>query len=366
MVKKLGEVGLMPIKISERIRSICEEFCRANELAFLGIVDLEVSNQDAKWFKQWLGDGKQADMSFLEHNQELRIEPKKLFDGAKTAVMFAFPYGRVQAPGQKPRIAEYAKFQDYHKILKSYGTSLANQLASELGLEFTWRVFTDSAPILERALAKKTRSGFIGKNTCYIHPEKGSFLLLAELFIALPNVYPDKPAAVDARKRSAAGGCGSCKRCQVFCPTGALDEDYKLDARRCLAYWTIEHRGTIPFEFWPHLKTYWFGCDICQNVCPYNRGVGHNSEENKHRKKHLDHIDLLDVASMNQATYEQLFGGSPMTRAKITGLRRNALIALAVTQDERLETYLPIASKDPSSLIRDTAAQIMAYNEGIS
>lgn len=356
----------MSIQISEQIRSISEKFCRDNELAFLGIVDLEISHQDAKWFQQWLDDGKHADMGFLEQNQELRIEPNKLFDGAKTAVMFAFPYARAQTPNQKPRIAEYAKFQDYHKLLKSYGTSLANKLTSELGIEFTWRVFTDSAPILERALAKKTRSGFIGKNTCYIHPEKGSFLLLAELFIDISNLDLDNPAAVDAKKRSAEGGCGSCKRCQVFCPTGALDADYKLDARRCLSYWTIEHRGTIPFEFWPHLKTYWFGCDICQNVCPYNRGVDYNSEENKHRKKHLDRIDLLEVATMSQATYEQLFGGSPMTRAKISGLRRNALIALAVIKDERLAAYLPIAAHDPSPLIRDTVAQILAYNEDLS
>lgn len=356
----------MPTKTQGQIRKISAQFCQDHELAFLGIVDLEISKQDAKWFTQWISAGKQAGMGFLEQNQELRVDPKRLFEGAKTAVIFAFPYGPRQSPAQAPRIAEYAKFQDYHKILKSYGSRLAHNLITEIGVDFNWRVFTDSAPILERALAKKTKAGFIGKNTCYIHPEKGSFLLLAELIIDTPNEDIDSPAAVDGTIRSSDGGCGSCKRCQVFCPTGALDEDYKLDARRCLAYWTIEHRGTVPFEFWPHFKSYWFGCDICQNICPYNRRVVHDSEESSHRKKHLDQIDLMEVARMNQATYERLFGGSPMTRAKISGLRRNALIALAVTKDYRLDAYLPIGANDANSLIRETIEQIKTYRERVS
>ena len=131
------------------------------------------------------------------------------------------------------------------------------------------------------------------------------------------------------------GGCGTCKRCQVHCPTDALSNDFELDANLCLSYWSIESRSTVPEKFWKWFDKFYFGCDICQLVCPYNRGdIPHAKEEWVKLKNELD---LFEVATMDQKFYEQTFGGSPMTRAKIQGLRRNALIAMTVSGDSRLE-----------------------------
>src|SRR5690606_6307703 len=131
------------------------------------------------------------------------------------------------------------------------------------------RVMVDTAPVLERALAAKTARGFIGKNTCYIHPLLGSFLMLGVVLTDIP-LPSDERVPVDPARHLPSGGCGACRECQVHCPTGALDADYRIDAKKCLAYWTIEHRGVIPERFWPWIGTYYFGCDICQITCPYN------------------------------------------------------------------------------------------------
>lgn len=209
--------------------------------------------------------------------------------------------------------------------------------------------------MLERALAARTSAGFIGKNTCYIHPEAGSFILLGEILLTRDLTETDEPSTVDPQVRSDQGGCGSCRRCQIYCPTGALDEAYRLDARKCLAYWTIEHRGTIPFEFWPWLKTYFFGCDLCQLACPYNRAIAISQEP---VRVELNQIDFFDVATMSQARYEQLFGGSPLTRAKRSGLRRNALIAMTVTSDLRLPEALQMLTEDDEPVLHETSTQI--------
>jgi len=225
------------------------------------------------------------------------------------------------------------------------------------GEELEARVVVDSAPILERALAARTRRGFIGKNTCFIHPEKGSFFLLAEILLTLP-LPADQPARVDVQHRGPDGGCGSCKRCQVHCPTGALNEAYQLDAKRCLSYWTIEHRGPVPEEFWPYLADYLFGCDICQLVCPYNRGAVVTSRTDLVRLGDLP--SLLAIVTMDQASYVRWFGGTPMTRAKREGLQRNALIAMVVTNDGRLEEALASVTTESHPVLIETKRQASA------
>src|SRR5690606_35177168 len=157
------------------------------------------------------------------------------------------------------------------------------------------RALVDTAPILERAMAAKSGVGFIGKNTCYIHHELGSFMHLAELMLTIP-VQLDAAQNIDHQQRSRTGGGGSCQRCQTHCPTGALDHAYRLNASLCLAYWTIEHRGPVPTEFWPWFRHYWFGCDICQNVCPYNRGSRPPLPPENIRLSELP--DLYTVATM--------------------------------------------------------------------
>ncbi len=335
-------------------RSEIEKLVGAEQLLLLGVVALGAEPAYER-FAQWLDKGRHADMQYLAQNLALRADPRQLLPGAQCAIVVAMPYGLSdEFAGDFPRVAMYARYRDYHKIMRQKCAAILAQLQLIVpGLQ--GRPLVDSAPILERALAARTRAGFIGKNTCYIHPQHGSFLLLAEILVTefLPI---DTPADVAADRRDAElGGCGTCKRCQVHCPTGALDADYQIDARKCLAYWTIEHRGTIPREFWPWLARYWFGCDICQTTCPYNRGA---KPAPVMATMIPEQLDLYDVATMEQSFYEKTFGGTPMTRAKREGLRRNALIAMAVTGHPRLDAALSLAEADAADVLRDTAAML--------
>ena len=160
--------------------------------------------------------------------------------------------------------------------------------------------------------------------------------------------------------RTKEGGCGTCRRCQVHCPTGALDEDYRIDARKCLAYWTIEHRGPIPEEYWPGVGRYIFGCDICQIVCPYNRQA--SSKASEELLKIRTTPPLFEIATMSQPQYERLFGGTPMTRAKRTGLMRNALIAMTVTKHPKLEEAMSLVQeRNEGDVINATLDQISRW-----
>jgi epoxyqueuosine reductase len=253
----------------------------------------------------------------------VRARPGELLPEGKVALIVAVS---VNIPRMSDAaIARYARFKDYHKHLRRLGSQLLEKLKS-LKPDLKGRVVVDSAPHLERALAVKTSAGFIGKNTLYIHPEYGSHLLLGEIILD-QNLEIDAPSPVNPQERTSIGGCGTCRRCQVNCPTDALKQDYKIDAQLCLSYWTIEHRGPIPIKFWPYLGKYYYGCDICQDVCPYNRNVPILPSLPRH---YAESLDLREVALMSQKQYEEWFGGSPMTRAKRVGLRRNALIACIV------------------------------------
>ena len=331
----------------------------------LGVVSLE-REPDFPRFKSWLDAGKNASMAYMENHQSLREDPRELLAGVRSAIIFAMPYylGDKHDPRyspESPRMAQYAKFRDYHKILWGKGEVVMKELHQyhkAEGVGPVGRVLVDSAPILERSLAARSHLGFIGKNSCYIHPKKGSFLLLGEILTSM-ELPGDTKEPVGHDQRTELGGCGSCKRCQVACPTGALDEAYTLDANKCLAYWTIEHRGTIPEKYWPWLAYYYFGCDICQLVCPYNRGdlpPGDKSLLNG-----VGDLSLFEVATMSQKLYEAKFGGTPLTRAKRHGLRRNALIAMKVTQDPRLSIALDAVTSDDHQVLLDTKIQIRAY-----
>ncbi|MFM8269989.1 MAG: tRNA epoxyqueuosine(34) reductase QueG [Pseudomonadota bacterium] len=317
----------------------------------LGVVPLFYSDSYSQ-FLRWLEQGKHAGLKYLEKYQDIRKEPSRLLEGAKAAIIVALPYSQGDSwppkPYERSRAAQYARFTDYHNFLRQSGLRIVEKLKMnpELASQ-SFRVLVDTAPVLERALAVQTQSSFIGKNTCLIHPSHGSFLLLAEILTTHPFKF-DLPEKKEE--------CGSCTLCQVHCPTGALNEDYVLDSNRCLAYWTIEHRGTIPEEFWPWLSKYYFGCDICQLVCPYNEQAKTYQLPEKIVPKQMP--SLFEVATMSQAKYENLFGGTPMTRAKRNGLRRNALIAMCVTQDPRLEEALMTVQDDGGFPLEETVEQI--------
>lgn len=330
----------------------------AEELLFLGSVSLEIETDYARMLR-WLAEGKHAGMEFLNQNLECRRDPKLLLDGAASLVVFGLPYYQGdRLESKEPRFAQYARFRDYHKLLKERATRAMENIAGA----YRFRVLVDSAPLLERAFAARSERGFIGKNTCFIHPEHGSFMLLGEILLT-ETLPTDIASNISLEKKTQSGGCGPCRVCQDECPTGALSKDYEIDSNLCLSYWTIEHRGTIPEKFWPYLKDYVFGCDICQLVCPYN--LPHRIPQLPKSIAIRNFPDLFEIATMSQADYEKHFGGTPTTRAKREGLRRNALIAMAMTEDPKLEEALKLAREDGTTPLPETADQIANYLEGI-
>ncbi|MEZ4743059.1 MAG: tRNA epoxyqueuosine(34) reductase QueG [Bdellovibrionota bacterium] len=344
------------MNLFEQIDAKFKIFCEEDNLKYIGLVSLQ-SEPDYRRFNDWLAAGKHAGMGYLENHSHCREDPRNLHPEVKSALVVALNYnqGDKRFTGKAfPRVAQYARIRDYHKILKKRLISVLEKLKVDMDLSFNYRVITDSAPIMERALAARIGKGFIGKNTCYIDSQEGSWLLLAEALLTLKFEIP-KRSVVLQNKRTSQGGCGSCTRCQIYCPTGALSQDYQLDARKCFAYYSIEHRGVIPEEFWHVFKYYWFGCDICQLVCPYNRKA---SIESSLPFRIDDGIDLFEVAIMDQIFYEKTFGGSPMTRAKKEGLQRNALISLFVNADKRLGKAIELIKPNATDVLYATIEQI--------
>ena len=344
--------------LHNRISKICEE----REVTFFGIADLG-REPSFKHYENWIASKKHGDMKFLEKNNGFRENPAKLEPGLNKALVLGYSYyqgDRYAGPKTigLPRVAQYARFSDYHKLLKKKANLIIDSLKLELRREsFTYRVIVDSAPVLERALAAKTGGGFIGKNTLFISSEAGSFFLLFEILVDIDLPASDRDISINS-KRPDRGECGTCRRCSVHCPTDALSEQYILDATKCIAYYTIEHRGLIPVEFWDYLKLYYFGCDICQLVCPHNR----NAKIADDLKKRIpEQLDLFDVAVMNQDDYVRWFGGTPMTRAKIGGLKRNALIYLVVSNDKRLPVAID-ELQNYSATLSGTIQQISSYH----
>lgn len=324
-------------------------------LVFLGSVSPETYD-DYQKYQAWIREGNHGNLFYLEENSHCRQTAQGALPNIKTVIVFAYPYAPDESwpmeEKEPSRIAAYARFQDYHSLMKELAEKALSDWNHQSGEKHHWRVAVDTVPILERAFAKKTGTGFIGKNTCFIHEERGSFLLLGEILtsIALPH-----------HEKKSTASCGSCTLCQVECPTGALSKDYQIDARKCLSYWTIEQRGPIPEEFWPGVGKYWFGCDICQLVCPFNKQARANGLAGSVTTR--SYPSLFEVATMNQAQYERYFGGTALTRAKRNGLRRNALIAMAVCLDPLLNQALSLAAQDDDSPIRETIEQIKRWVE---
>ncbi len=321
-----------------------------------GVVELG-REPDFERYTEWLDASMHAGMEYMAHNQDKREHPTRLLPGATRALIFGMPYYLGDTPDDReagPLIAQYARLPDYHKHLKRKLKAIQHAL-EDRNPEIACRVAVDTLPLLERALAARGTLGFIGKNTLFIHPTLGSFYLLGEILSNL-DIPPDtKETVTPSRRSKTLGGCGSCKLCQEACPTGALDTAYRLDARKCLSYWTIEHRGPIPKSFWHGVGKYIFGCDICQLVCPYNEAIPAVSTEQVRLGKT---VDLYQVATMDQETYVTLFGGTPMTRAKKVGLQRNALIAMFVHNDSRLAQALEQLQGTEDPGIRETIQEI--------
>ncbi len=339
---------MSPAEMTRRTRDLAAE---------LGLEHVRIARAApvprADYIRQWVKDGKAGEMAYLYKYQDIRDDPAALLSGAAAVVVVADPYpAGVDMPGGKHpatagtdhrpgpggavppdgspaadnsgprgRIARYAWGRDYHRVLRRKLQRLADAMRRELPGPFQTRVCVDTAPVVERELAAAAGLGWIGKNTMVIDERAGSYFFLGEILTTLP-LQPDAPVA---------DRCGTCTRCLQACPTGALVEPYRMDARRCIAYLTIEHRSSIPPELAAGMGNWLFGCDVCQEVCPYNRRPMRTVDPAYapgSGRSWSPAAPLAEVLACDDETCRRRVQGTAMRRATPEMLRRNARIAL--------------------------------------
>lgn len=291
---------------------------RAGELGFdpVGITTLgPARTHDA--FLDWLERGYSGEMTYLARGAEKRRDTRLPFAGVKTAIVVALNYGGKQVAGP---IARYARGADYHDVMLERLNTLHLFLREITQREVRGKAYVDTGPILERDLAQRAGLGWIAKNTMLVNPRRGSFFFLGALLVDL-DLHPDAPFEADR--------CGTCTRCLDACPTDAFVAPRTLDATRCISYLTIEHRSDIAEELQPLMGELIYGCDICQDVCPWNhRFATELGDPALAARPDNDRPDLSELLHLTEETFRQRFKGSPIKRAKRSGLARNAAIAL--------------------------------------
>ena len=283
--------------------------------------------ETAAQFDEWIERGYAGEMDYLRRGAEKRRDSRLPLDGATHAIVVGLNYGGREPSGP---VARYARGDDYHDVMTGKLSELHRWLESELGRSITGKPYVDTGPILERDLARRAGLGWIGKNTNLVNPRIGSFFFIGALLVDV-ELEPDAPFAADR--------CGSCTRCLDACPTDAFVHEHVLDARKCISYLTIEARGGIPDEFRHQIGELAYGCDICQEVCPWNIRFAQELEQEEFRPRDFNNRSALELGrellTMSEEAYRQTFKGSPMKRAKRRGLARNATVLLGNLGDER-------------------------------
>ena len=302
-------------------------------------------------YARWIGEGGHAGMGYLEKHAALRHDPRALLPAARSVLCVALDYAppaghaETEAKGDFwPGVARYARGEDYHHSMRESLGKVKEAIEAEVpGVEA--RVCVDTAPLLEREWAARAGLGSFGKNTNLLHPAAGSFFLLAELLLSL-DLAPDLPLA---------DLCGSCTRCLDACPTGALSP-YRLEGSRCISYWTIEQRGEIPVEIRRGMGQWVFGCDICQEVCPWNGDpVGELAAEFATPAARRS-LSLADVLAGEEAPLRSLLRGTPLQRPKVEGLKRNVAVAMGNRRDPGYIAPLAEALESDSPQVRRHSA----------
>ena len=279
-----------------------------------GISKARFLSEEADNFEKWLTKGYQGSMSYLEKNIDKRLDPRLLVPGSKSVISLSYNYFPPKKLIEENNfiISKYAYGKDYHKVLKKKLKKLFASIREKIG-KIEGRVFVDSAPIHERAWAKLSGLGWVGKNSLLINKNKGSYFFLAEIICDLELEY-DEPVL---------NRCGSCTRCIDACPTDAITEAQVIDAKKCISYLTIENKENIPEELSGSLTDSIFGCDICQDVCPWNkRSTPHNEKEFLPNKE-LQKFKRKDWIELTEETFNIIFEGSAVKRTKYKGLTRN-------------------------------------------
>ncbi len=307
-------------------------------------------------YRHWLSDGCHAGMTYLERASSLesRADPSHLMPEARSIIVLAarYPVDRIadRRTGLYGKVSSYAWGKDYHEVLRVKLDELAAQLSRYAGKDVQTRLAVDSAPILEKPIASQAGLGWTGRNSCLIHPVHGSFFFLANLFTTLEL----EPTQADIPPR-----CGDCHRCMDACPTGCILPDCTIDARRCISYLTIENKGAIPVDMREKIGQRLFGCDVCQSVCPWNHKPDDSPVMPEFRPADDSCIwpDLRKIVTLSPGEFKQQFSGTPLLRAKRTGLLRNACVVLGnIGSSDALPVLSRLMDNEPEALIRGHAA----------
>ena len=281
-----------------------------------GIAQATALEEESAHVEQWLESDCEGEMGYLTRNKEKRYDPRLLVEGTKSIVTVLYNYYPKQRIGDsdKFKIAKYAYGADYHDVLKRKMRQLLEGIEAQTGKLEGTRLFVDSAPVLDRAWAVRCGLGFIGKNTTLIHPKKGSFFFIGHLFLPIELEGTGKPLT---------NRCGRCTKCLDACPTGALEAPFHIDARKCISYLTIEYKGSLAGIDPKTFNGWMYGCDICQDVCPYNRFALPNREPEFQPSERLIAMHDEDWKSLSKADFDALFKHSAVQRAGYEGLKRN-------------------------------------------
>lgn len=351
-------------------REAVRELATAAGFSDAGLIALPHANdwRDAQRYKEWIGAGRSGTMHYLsrvnEDEQLVRAHVSTAFPWARSAIVCLASYHNAQpistdpAPSGSGWIARYAwssrldgegkrRPSDYHKVLLKRLKALLAELNDRHG-EFEARAYVDTGPVVERSLAAAAGLGWTAKNTCLIHPAWGSFVFLGVILTSLDAIPAAQMFTVPDR-------CGTCRRCIEACPTGALIAPYQMDATRCISYLTIEHKETIAPELMEGMGRQIFGCDICQDVCPWNRKAPVSSDSELEARPELVNPSLEELAAMNEVEWEQLVNGSPIRRAGYPALRRNIAIAMGNSGEHRFTPLLRAWSESEDENLRSAA-----------
>jgi epoxyqueuosine reductase len=331
------------------LRRDLERAARGEGFDAVAVADAGALDRDRVRLEDWLGRGRHAGMAWMERDHERRADPRLLLDGCRSVVTLALNYWpgdeRAATAPRRARVALYARGSDYHKVLGRKLRRLASWIDRVSGS--TSLAFVDTGPILERAWAERAGLGWIGKNANLLTRGFGSWLLLGEVLTTAP---------IEADRGPHADFCGSCTACLDACPTEAIVEPGVVDSGLCISYWTIEHRGPIPDERRSGVGDWIFGCDVCQDVCPWNKSFARPATRKPlGNRPELAGLDPEEILALDESSFRARYSGTPLMRAKWEGMRRNSCVVLGNRGRPESLPALERALGDPDPVVRSHA-----------
>lgn len=312
---------LLKYRYTNSIKSIAKDL----GFDFCGISEAQFLEKQAPKLEEWLKNNMHGKMHYMENHFDKRLDPRKLVPGAKSVVSLLYNYytDEKQKDETAPKISQYAYGEDYHFVIKRKLKTFFNKIQEEIG-DVDGRVFVDSAPVMDKVWAEKSGLGWIGKNANLINKKQGSFFFIAELILDLP-LNPDSPDK---------DHCGTCTRCIDACPTDAIEKPYVVNGSKCISYLTIELKDEIiPNEFKDKMENWMFGCDICQDVCPWNRFSNPHNEPAFQPNEKLLNLKKSEWQELTKDVFSELFKKSAVKRTKFQGLKRN-IVFLSNTEKQ--------------------------------